>query len=159
VGWSSRATHFATTPPLTATMNLVRATSLSTTTHHGPARDQEIATGEPTPPLCVTEIAFLISYRRARRPPATRTARAAGKKSSHPPPDSPTAASNKGAEEMGRAETSPANSSTSWEALSALILTHSRGQGLGKMNMRSIAFQRAGVGESEQRAESEKTPE
>lgn len=66
------------------------------------------------------------------------------KKSPPPPPDSPTAASNRGAEEMGRAETSLANSSTSWEAPSALVLTHSRGQG---------------VGESEQHVESEKTPE
>jgi hypothetical protein len=58
VGWSSRATHFTTAPPLTANMDPVGATSPSTTTHHRPARDQEIATGEPTPPLCVTENTF-----------------------------------------------------------------------------------------------------
>jgi hypothetical protein len=33
---------------------------------------------------------------------------------------------------MGRVETLPANSNTSWEAPSALVLTHSRGQGVGE---------------------------
>jgi hypothetical protein len=132
VGWSSRATHFTTAPPLTANMDPVRATSPSTATHHGPARDQEIATGEPTPPLCVTEIAF--SHLLPDSPPIasnTNNTSSREKKSPPPPLDSPTAASNRGVEEMGRAETLPANSSTSWEASSALVLS-------------SHAFQRAG---------------
>lgn len=160
VGWSSRATHFATTPPLTATMDPVRATSPSTATHHGPARDQEIATGESTLPLCVTEIAF-----------------------SHLLPDNPPIASNTNntsSREKNRrplpwiARRLPATEEQKkWGGRRPCRQTAARrgklrrpsfsripeGRALGKVNRRSVAFQRAMVRESEQHAESEKTPE